>query len=76
MRPRTRRLGDAATYYLPPPLATKLCTITFHLAGLLALFIIGRRLTGQPDVGWALVALYCGSGFVLGIGGKRSSSAG
>jgi len=62
-------LGDAATYYLPPPLATKLCTITFHLAGLLALFIIGMRLTGQPDVGWALVALYCGSGFVLGLGG-------
>jgi hypothetical protein len=64
-------LGDAATYYLPPPLATKLCTITFHLAGLLALFIIGMRLTGQPDVGWALVALYCGSGFVLGIGGEE-----
>ena len=64
-------LGDIATYYLPPPLATKLCTITFHLTGLLALFIIGRRLTGEPDVGWALVALYCGSAFVLGLGGDQ-----
>jgi hypothetical protein len=64
-------LGDAATYYLPPPLATKLCTITFHLAGLLALFIIGIRLTGHADVGWALVALYCSSGFVLGLGGEE-----
>jgi len=70
--PNTRPpLGDAATYVLPPPLATKLCTITLHLAGVLALFIIGLRLTGQPDVGWALVALYCGSGFVLGIGGDE-----
>jgi hypothetical protein len=64
-------LGDISTYYLPPPLATKLCTIAFHLAGLLALFIIGTRLTGEPDVGWALVALYCGSTFVLGIGGDQ-----
>jgi hypothetical protein len=67
----TPPLGDAATYYLPPPLATKLCTITFHLAGLLALFIVGKRLTGERDVGWALVALYAGSAFVLGVGGDR-----
>lgn len=62
-------LGESATYYLPPPLATKLCTITFHLAGVLALFIVGTRSTKDPDVGWALVALYCGSAFVLGVGG-------
>lgn len=64
-------LGDSATYYLPPPLATKLCTITFHLAGVLALFIVGTRLSKDPDVGWALVTLYCGSAFVLGVGGDR-----
>jgi hypothetical protein len=64
-------LGESATYVLPPPLATKLCTITFHLAGLLALFIIGSRLGGESDVGWALVALYCGSAFVLGMGGEK-----
>jgi hypothetical protein len=71
MRPRIRLFGEAATYYLPPPLATSSARSPFHLAGLLALFIIGMRLTGQPDVGWALVALYCGSGFVLGIGGEE-----
>ena len=49
-------LGESATYYLPPPLATKLTTITFHLAGLLALFIVGARLSGEADVGWGLVA--------------------
>jgi hypothetical protein len=64
-------LGESATYYLPSPLATKLCTITWHLAGLLALFSIGRRLAGDADVGWALVALYCGSAFVLGVGGDQ-----
>jgi hypothetical protein len=64
-------LGEGATYYLPPPLATKLCTITFHLAGLLALFVAGARLTGDSDVGWGLVALYAGSAFVLGVGGDE-----
>jgi hypothetical protein len=64
-------LGAGATYYLPPPLATKLCVIAFHLAGVLALFVAGRRLTWDDDVGWGLVALYCGSAFVLGIGGVR-----
>jgi hypothetical protein len=64
-------LGDQATYYLPPPLATKLCSIAFHLAGLLALFIIGARLGGEADVGWALVALYAGSAVVLGMGGEK-----
>jgi hypothetical protein len=62
-------MGDGATYVLPPALASKLCTIAFHLAGVLALFIAGRRLSKDPDVGWALVALYCGSAFVLGVGG-------
>ena len=64
-------LGEASTYYLPPPLATKLCTITLHLAGLLALFVAGSRLTGNRDVGWGLVALYASSAFVLGLGGER-----
>jgi hypothetical protein len=69
-------LKEGATYFLPPLLATKLCTITFHLAGLLALFVVGRRLTSEPDVGWALVALYCGSAFVMGIGGGKESIGG
>jgi hypothetical protein len=61
-------LGEASTYNTPPPLATKLCTIAFHLAGVAALFTIGARMRSRP-VGWALVALYAGSAFVLGVGG-------
>jgi len=64
-------LGENSSYVLPPPLATKLCTIAWHLAGVLALFVIGRRLTRDEDVGWALVALYCGGAFVMGVGGER-----
>jgi len=64
-------LGESATYYLPSPLGSKLCTITLHLAGVLALFIAGRRLSGEADVGWGLVALYAGSAFVLGVGGDQ-----
>src|SRR5439155_1542945 len=61
-------LGAAATYDLPSPLATKLCTIAFHIAGVIALFVIGMRLR-STQIGWALVALYAGSAFVLGVGG-------
>ena len=64
-------LGENSSYVVPPPLATKLCTIAWHLAGVLALFVIARRLTGDRDVGWALVALYCGGAFVIGVGGER-----
>jgi hypothetical protein len=61
-------LGRDGTYNLPPALATKLCTIAFHIVGVIALFIAARRLAGA-DAAWALVALYCGSAYVLGIGG-------
>jgi hypothetical protein len=63
-------LGADSTYYLPSPLATQLCTIAFQLVAVTALFIAGRRLSGR-DVAWALVALYCGSAFVLGMGGEE-----
>jgi hypothetical protein len=62
-------LGADSTYVLPPSAATKLCTIAFHLLGLVALFRIGRAHAG-PEVGWALVALYAGSACVLGVGGE------
>jgi hypothetical protein len=61
-------LGPASTYRLPPPLATKLCTIVFHLCGIAALFFTARRLADSATA-WALVALYAGSAFVLGVGG-------
>jgi hypothetical protein len=64
-------LGENSVYYLPPPLAAKLCTIAFHLAGVLALFAIGARVSADRDVAWALVALYGGSAFVLGVGGDQ-----
>jgi hypothetical protein len=64
-------LGEDSSYVLPPPLATKLCTITLHLAGVMALFVIGVRLTRDVDVGWALVALYCSGAFIMGVGGDR-----
>ena len=64
-------LGEASTYYLPPALATKLCTITFHLAGVLALFVVATQLSWRRDVRWALVALYASSVFVMGVGGER-----
>jgi hypothetical protein len=63
-------LGADSTYYLPSPLATQLCTIAFQLVAVAALFMAGRRVAGR-DAAWALVALYCGSAFVLGMGGEE-----
>jgi hypothetical protein len=54
-------------YFLPPIAATKLCVIAFHLLGISALFVAARRMAGV-DAAWAIVALYCGSAFVLGVG--------
>jgi hypothetical protein len=67
--PDRPQLGASATYNLPPALATKLCTIAFHLVGTFALYVAARALAGV-EVAWALVALYCGSAFVLGVGGE------
>lgn len=61
-------LGPASQYILPPPLATQLVAIVFHLLGVVALLVVGRRLAGETQA-WAMVALYCGSAFVFGIGG-------
>jgi hypothetical protein len=60
-------IEEAAVYFLPPLAATKLCVIAFHLLGVVALFSAARRLA-DVDRAWALVALYCGSAFVLGVG--------
>lgn len=62
-------LGDQSTYYLPPELAAKLCTIAFHLFGVAMLWLAARRLLASSHAAWALVVLYCGSPFVLGVGG-------
>ena len=69
-RPDT--LPDPAFGYVrPPEWAAKATTGVFHGLALLALWLIGRRLRG-PDSGWALVALYAGSPYVLGLGGEAT----
>ena len=54
-------------YFEPPILATQLTTIALHIVGVVSLFVVGFRLAGEQTA-WALVALYCGSAFVLGVG--------
>jgi hypothetical protein len=73
--PARPRLGEESTYYLPPMLATQLCTAAFHLLGVWALFIAARRLT-DTRAAWGIVCLYAGSLAVLGIGGREYSVAG
>jgi hypothetical protein len=68
-------LTSGPPYYLPSALATKLCTVAFHIAGVFALFVAARRLA-NTHVAWALVCLYCGSLAVLGIGGREDQVAG
>ena len=62
-------------YYLPPPLASQLATLMFHLLGVAALIIAARRLAGD-QVAWGLAALYCGSAYVLGVGGPKEMVGG
>ncbi|HXH08123.1 MAG TPA: hypothetical protein VNI83_16215 [Vicinamibacterales bacterium] len=61
-------LGAESTYRLPSPLATKLCTIAFQVLAVASLYLAARRFASR-DTAWALVALYAGSAFVLGVGG-------
>ena len=75
LSPPRPRLGQNASYYLPPALATQLCTAAFHLLGVAALFVASRRLA-DARVAWGIVCLYTGSLAVLGIGGSESSVAG
>jgi hypothetical protein len=74
-QPTRADLMSGAHYLLPPPLATKLTTITFHLIGFAALVAIGLQLANS-SVAWALAALYCGSAYVMGVGGPRETIGG
>ena len=74
-QPTRADLAAGAHYLLPPPLATKLATITFHLIGFAAIVTIGLQLA-NPVVAWALAALYCGSAYVMGVGGPRETIGG
>ena len=73
--PARPNLTSGTPYYMPPLLATQLCTIFFHVAGVLALFAAARHLA-DARVAWGLVCLYCGSLAVLGIGGREDQVAG
>lgn len=74
-QPTRADLGAGAQYYLPPPLSTQLTTVTFHLLGVAALVALGRRLAGS-QVAWGIAALYCGSAYVMGVGGAREMIGG
>jgi hypothetical protein len=68
-------IAAGATYYLPPILATQMATIAFHVVGVAALIVIARRLGGERQA-WGLAALYCGSAYVMGVGGSREMIGG
>lgn len=61
---------EFGVYVLPPMLASQLATATFHLLGVIGLFFAARRLI-SAEAAWAVVALYCGSAYVMGVGGER-----
>ena len=66
---------EFGVYVLPPVLASKLATMTFHLIGVGALFVAARRMLGS-QAAWGVVALYCGSAYVMGVGGEREMIGG
>ena len=65
-----RKFERHDVYKLPAPLATQLATLTFHLLGVAALVFGVRKLAGD-QVAWGLAALYCGSAYVMGVGGTH-----
>ncbi len=73
--PDRPNLTSGTPYYLPPAMATQICAVAFHLAGVVALFLAARALEGAR-VAWGLVCLYCGSLAILGIGGPADQVAG
>lgn len=73
--PTRADLAAGAPYYLPPALASKLTTVTFHLIGVASLVTIGLTLA-TPAVAWGMAALYCGSTYVMGLGGPRETIGG
>lgn len=68
-------LEHGPPYYLPPVLATQLTVVAFHLLGVAALILAARGMAGAP-VAWGIGALYCGSAYVIGIGGGHETIGG
>lgn len=69
------RLGPASNYWEPPRVVSQLVLAGAHLAGISALYLIGAGQLGGAG-GWALVALYAGSPYLLDMGGTRESASG
>ena len=76
-RPSSDRpqLGEHTVYLAPAPVSSQLLLSGFQLIAAVALFAIGRRWGGDA-LGLALAALYCGSSYVLGIGGSADQVGG
>ncbi len=68
-------LGEHSAYRAPSRLSTQVTLAAFQLLAAGLLFVIGRRLKDQA-LGLTLVALYCGSAFVLGVGGDQEDIGG
>lgn len=68
-------LQDGQVYRLPAMQASQLATLVYHLIAVAALVAIGRQLAND-QVAWGLAALYCGSAYVIGVGGPREMIGG
>jgi hypothetical protein len=68
-------LGARSDYRKPPRVAAQLVLASSQLARLMALWLLGRWALGERG-GWALVALYAGSSYLLVGGGTRDSVSG
>ena len=58
-------------YERPLKVATQLTALLLHFLGLLALYRIGCEFR-EPATRWALVALFAGSPYVIGLGGEQA----
>lgn len=65
----------APEYVRAPNAVTRLTCFSFHLAGILALFVLARRLAGT-DKALTLVAVYASSSYLLGLGSDGALSSG
>lgn len=68
-------LGEQSQYNAPSPLSSLFLLAASQLLAAWALLTIGRRWGGN-ELGLALVALYCASAAVLGVGGRGDQVTG
>lgn len=74
-RPSDHPLNEGRDYRTPPEQATQLATLAFHLLAVGSLFAAARRMA-NAHVAWGLVAIYCASAYVLGVGGEIETVGG